>query len=329
MQDPLLRVSYGAAKLFRDHPPRLRHANKAALLELAYPAGCEPQGTIEVTRWRADVDDDVSLPEGLKALVQPNFYDYPPAADGYLNWHVNFADPEVFVAYGSGLFAQDEMQAAEHPLLGSVREALLAAGLSARTEDEQGGSPILVRGVERRLEVRTDPDRAAGRPEGLYGNRFGRATVDVVRRAARLVKPPTTSNIIAIAAPAGGRGEYRPGQIEYILETALTAFASARAETLRTIGPDARITIHTGFWGCGAFGGNRRLMIALQSLCAQAAGINRVVFHAGDPDGAREAQRALDVADAVAGKCGPQCPLGTLIDRCVSLGYKWGVSDGN
>jgi hypothetical protein len=39
-------------------------------------------------------------------------------------WHVNFADPQLFVAYGSQLLAQDELQAAEHPLLGSIREAL-------------------------------------------------------------------------------------------------------------------------------------------------------------------------------------------------------------
>jgi len=36
-------------------------------------------------------------------------------------WYVNFADPRLFTAYGSGLFAQDEIQAAEHPILGHLR----------------------------------------------------------------------------------------------------------------------------------------------------------------------------------------------------------------
>ncbi len=41
-------------------------------------------------------------------------------------WWVNFADPHLFVAYGSSLFAQDEIQVAEHPSLGHLREALYA-----------------------------------------------------------------------------------------------------------------------------------------------------------------------------------------------------------
>ncbi len=55
-------------------------------------------------------------------------YDYARAAgvEGAVEWHVNFADPRLFTAYGLGLFAQDEMQVAEHPALGALREALHA-----------------------------------------------------------------------------------------------------------------------------------------------------------------------------------------------------------
>ena len=329
MREPLFRVSLDAARLLCDHPPKLRHANKTVLLELAYPPGSEVHGTIEVTRWRADIDEELKLPQRAESTVEPNFFNYPPSPAGTLAWHVNFADPHLFIAYGSGLFAQDEMQVAEHPLLGSVREALLAASLPALTRDADGGSPVLVRGVERRIEVQTNADRAAGRPFGLYGNRFAAASPDTIRRATRKIEPATISNIIAVAAPAYGHGEYQPSQIEYVLETAFTAFDAARCETLRALGPTAQTTIHTGFWGCGAFGGNRRLMVALQSLCARAAGINRVVYHAGDDAGVLEVQRGLEVADTLAAKCGLACDLGTLIDRCVLLGYEWGVSDGN
>jgi hypothetical protein len=40
---------------------------------------------------------------------------------------------------------------------------------------------------------------------------------------------------------------------------------------------DARsyLTIHTGNWGCGAFGGSKPLMALLQCLAAQSAGKNR------------------------------------------------------
>ena len=331
MSMPLYRRELHAASLLRNHPPRFRHPHKAALFEIAYPEGSEPAGTIEVTRWAAHVPERVSLPPTLDAQVRPEFYDYAPSAvavasaPAALEWHVNFANPRLFVAYGSGLLAQDEMQLVEHPLLGCVREALLAEGLAAATVDREGATPILVRNVERRIEIATNPDPSAGRPFGLYGNRFMAAPIDVVRRATRRVDPPTYSNVIAMAAPAGGRGEYTDREIEYVFQTAFTAFAAARSET--PLG--SPLIVHTGFWGCGAFGGNRTLMVAVQALAARAAYVNRLVFHAGDPVGAKDATLGLDVAERLALRCGVACTLATITGRTALLGYRWGESDGN
>lgn len=269
------------------------------------------------------------LPSTLAADVRPDFYDYEPVGDAasLVEWHVNFADPRLFAAYGSALFAQDEMQVAEHPLLGSVREALLAEGLAAKTTDETGATPILVRNVERRIAVSTDADAAAGRPASLYGNRFAAAPLDAIRRATGRVNPPTFSNIISMAAPSGGRGDYTEHQTDYVFATAYTAFAAAVLEAARADG--AQAVVHSGFWGCGAFGGNRRLMIALQALAARAANVRRLVLHAGDSAGADEAARGLDVADSLALRCGSPCPPDNLVGRSVMLAYRWGVSDGN
>jgi hypothetical protein len=63
--------------------------------------------------------------------------------------------------------------------------------------------------------------------------------------------------------------------------------------------------------------------------CCHEFRIDRVVYHAGDDAGVLEVRRGLEVADTLAVKCGPECDLSTLIDRCVLLGYEWGVSDGN
>jgi hypothetical protein len=41
---------------------------------------------------------------------------------------VNFADEHLFVAYASRLFAQDEIQVAEHPSLGHLKEKLVRKG---------------------------------------------------------------------------------------------------------------------------------------------------------------------------------------------------------
>lgn len=331
MREPLYRRTFDAATLLQEHPPQFRHPHKAALFEIAYPDGSAPSGRIDVTRWSAHISEPIGLPATLAAELRPDFYDYQPIdeAPSSVEWHVNFADPRLFAAYGSALLAQDEMQVAEHPLLGSVREALLAEGLAAKTSDETGATPILVRDVERRIAVSTGVDAGAGRPGGLYGNRFSAAPIDVIRRATTSIDPPTYSNIIAMAAPSGGRGDYTEREIEFIFETAYTAFAAARQESVSNDGTRVEAIIHSGFWGCGAFGGNRQLMVALQALAARATQINRLVIHAGDAAGVDEARRGLDVADSLAFRCGATCALDTIVGRALILGYTWGVSDGN
>jgi hypothetical protein len=331
MAEPLYRLSYDAELLAERYPPVLKHPNKSVVLELARRNAPASPESLQVTRWSAFDQRQVSLPPTHDTSVRAGYYDYVPDSAPLpgLEWHVNFADPRLFVAYGSGLFAQDEMQVAEHPILGSLVEALKGEGHSIWTCDDSGPTPILVQGAVRRVHVQTEPDAAAGRPRGLYGNLFAAADEEVIRRATRVINPPTISNLIAIAAPAGGSGEYREQEIREALSAAMAGFTAARLESQRTRGPSAQTVVHSGFWGCGAFGGNRVLMIALQSLAARAAGIDRLILHVGDPSGIDVARRGLDVADALALRCGPEAPLAKLIDRCLLLGYRWGVSDGN
>ena len=128
MKQPLYQIEFDAGMLLKEHPPQFRHAHKAALFNIAYPDGIAPSSDIEVTRWEQQVDEPLRLPQTLSSTIIPNYYDYQPIGDcsACVEWHVNFADPRLFVAYGSGLFAQDEIQVAEHPLLASIREALLS-----------------------------------------------------------------------------------------------------------------------------------------------------------------------------------------------------------
>src|SRR5688572_7143362 len=156
----------------------------------------------------------------------PGYFDYTGDDRGV--WHLNFADPNLFFGYGGALLAQDELQAAEHPALGSLREALIAEGQPAITEDELRPTPVLVVGVERRCEILTAP--SSQRPAGLYGNRFSSAPVEVVREAIRVIAPPTRTNLIAMAAPGGGSGRYSRADIEQVLVTAYTGFSAAAIE---------------------------------------------------------------------------------------------------
>jgi hypothetical protein len=331
MNEPLYRKTFDAATLLREHPPQFRHQHKAELFQLAYPDGSASPGTIEVTRWAQRWEEQIQLGRTLEVEVRPDFFDYRPfgEAEPCLEWHVNFADPNLFYAYGSGLFAQDEMQVAEHPLLASVREAMIAQGLPAETRKGQESTPVLVRNVERRIEAATNVDAGAGRPAGLYGNRFAASPFEAIRGATRRIEPPTYSNIIAIAAPAGGHGEYSATDVRYVFATAYTGFRAAVEESARAAGGSCKTVVHSGFWGCGAFGGNRRLMVALQLLAARAAEVKRLVLHAGDAAGADETRQGLLVGDGLAGRCGPVCSVDDLVDRCVLLAYRWGFSDGN
>ena len=235
---------FAAQDLADRHPPRWSDRNKAIVHEIACPPGTSHPGEVEYSRWPA-----MPLPPTVdpgdasaRAVSRPGFFDYVPEADrpDAVEWHVNFADPRLFVAYGSRLFAQDEMQVAEHPSLGSLKEALDARGLRAVTEESGGPTPVLVTGASRRCRVATEPNASAGRPYGLYGNAFSPADPEAIRRATTRIDPPTTTHLIAMAAPSYGRGAYRAEEIERVLVTAYTAFRAAVLESDRMLAPGAR-----------------------------------------------------------------------------------------
>jgi hypothetical protein len=176
--------------------------------------------------------------------------------------------------------------------------------------------------------VATDPDAAAGRSGGLYGNAFAQAAEETVRRATVRIDPPTITNLIAMAALPGGWGRYTDREIEFTLNTAFTGFRVAVLESRRQHGKDAAAIVHTGFWGCGAFGGNRVLMAMLQAIAARMAGIERLVFHTFNAAGT---QALASAQDLIRNQCaaGYSASTQVLIERIAALGLQWGVSDGN
>ncbi|TFH66750.1 MAG: hypothetical protein E4G90_01965 [Gemmatimonadales bacterium] len=329
---PLERWQFETGKLMTGHPPVWRDRNKKVVFGIGCPPGCVHGGRLDYSRWPAmPLPDKVDLADAIRRVEgRENHYDYAPVPGlaSAVEWHVNFADPCLFVAYGSSLLAQDEMQVAEHPALGALREALDAEGLEAMTVSGDQPTPVLVMGAERRCRIATDRDAAEGRPNGLYGNAFSRAPVEAVRRAVTRIDPPTVTNLIAMAAPCDGDGPYSQSQVRRVLDTAYTGFRAAAIESARHRGGRCPVVVHSGFWGCGAFGGNRVLMAALQALSAGMAGLDRLVMHAFDAAGTG----ALKEAMAVIGTGLSDQPVigtGELVERIVALGFEWGVSDGN
>lgn len=319
MSDPICLESreYDSRVLQQQYPPVLRHPNKQRVYDACLAAGYRANGTLKYSRWKVSGLPG-SLPEQQVQLsVQNGYFDY--ATSGGSIWHLNFADPHLFFAYGSGLFAQDEMQVLEHPILGCLREALIASGVPPRTMDRDVPTPVLVQNAERVCFVETAPSDVA--PSGLYGNKFQSASPVTIGRALRILPAPTLTNLIAIAAPVG-EGKYSADQIQSILEIAYCGF---RAAVMLSPGTSSS-EIHTGFWGCGAFGGNRVLMVLLQLLAARLARVERLVFHLGSAgeqpafdEGELRLRQLLRIESTV----------NRLVPSIAALGYRWGQSDGN
>ena len=69
-------------------------------------------------------------------------------------------------------------------------------------------------------------------------------------------------------------------------------------------------------------------MTALQIIAAEMAGLERVVFHTGDPSGKiaiDDAKRLFETKLLI------RSPIATseLIELVDAIGFEWGVSDGN
>lgn len=328
---PLFRERWDTAELRRAHPPVFSHPHKQLLYDLAYPPGEVERGEIWVSRWPCATPVKACCGSALLVSAEPGYFSYRPSpgvAPGH-EWHLNFADGELFFAYGSPLFAQDEMQVAEHPLLASVRQKLVCLArqherYDPRTRDRAGmPTPVLVQGVARRIAVATDANTGQGRPQGLYGNHFARATPDVIVRASSRIEASALSNLLAIVAPAGGSGVYREETIDDALRTAYSGFRATVQACVLPGNEPPRIRLHGGNWGCGAYGGNPELMYLVQMIAADWAGLEGIVFHA--PIAEPFVLACAKFASLQERCCGHDDALRFL----AAQRYAWGVSDGN
>lgn len=328
---PLERLEFDTQQLLSDHPPVWEDKNKRAVFEVSSPVGCTHEGRLLFTRWPAmPLPEMVNLEEALQVLeARSDVYDYAPVLTNpdAVEWHVNFADPNLFSAYGSPLMAQDELQVAEHPALGAIKEALDAGLHTAQTMDRNYPTPVLIMGVERRCQISTGRNAEEGRPDGLYGNHFSDSDVDVVRRATRPLSPPTMTNLMAMSAPSDGYGRYDRGQIERILVTAYTAFRAGCLEADRASTLTPAVAVHTGFWGCGAYGGNRVIMAMLQIVAAGMAGVDRLVFHTVDEERMSVLNRATRVLRSDFSGLG-EMETREVCECIYGMGFEWGMSNG-
>lgn len=325
----LVRRQWSAKDLIDSVTPRFSSHNKKFMFDLALKADTPPRGTIGYSRWSQRRVPDRFATTGLKTVVegQAGFFDYARDSDTTAtHWHLNFANRDTFVAWGASLLAQDELQIVEHPSLIALRLAAKREGISTYCVEEGYPTPVLISGVERKLQLETSQNTAAGRPYGLYGFRFAKATHDQLSSATTVFESPELSNILAIEAPPGGSGLYSAAEIGAVLATAYSGFSAVRDESRISMASES-VAIHTGYWGCGAYGGNRVLMALLQMLAAEFAGIPKLVFHFGDPSGHAPFEQAMAIFNNLRARKDLQ--RDQMIQEIRDMRFSWGVSDGN
>eukprot|EP01119_Soliformovum_irregulare_P019631 TRINITY_DN6265_c0_g1_i2.p1 TRINITY_DN6265_c0_g1~~TRINITY_DN6265_c0_g1_i2.p1 ORF type:complete len:357 (-),score=93.25 TRINITY_DN6265_c0_g1_i2:33-1103(-) len=333
--------SFGAQILAQTYRIPFSSKLKKLVYDLACPKGTIHRGNVIVTRYRVfplldEFPPDEMIVNKPEYTVEENVFGYEPNnAEDVVEWYVNFADTHLFVAAEGGLFAQDEMQVAEHPILAHLKIALLndpESPIFPQTRQDKRPTPILIRNVERRCFVKTDVNAAEGRPRGLYGNNFSRGGAEAVQRATVVLDPPTMTNLIAMAALSNAYGEYTAQQILDIFSTAYTSFRAAviqsqlavNGESLGNIVPKVRI--HTGNWGTGAFGGDKTIMALLQMMAGWMAGIDSLIYHTFDRNGTEAYERAQRIFDEISAK---SRPIKEVLEDVVSRKFEWGHSDGN
>lgn len=321
--------TFDARALATRFPPELRVPNKHTLYRAVCEGPDDHDGDVIVTRWRAPSLADVHVPATWSGVAEArsSWWEYPSDDGACRHWHLNFASRSVFFAYGAAAFAQDEIQVAEHPILASIREAFLAEGEALCTSDERRvPTPLLFENVQRLAAIATGRDLDAAWTSGLYGRRFVEAPATAVVDAVTRLRPATRSNIVAIEAPANGRGTYERRQIESALLAATAAFQAVRACS------STRAIVHTGFWGCGAYGGNRVLMTLVQLVAARVAGLDRIVVHALDRDGIDDVERAVAALATILEVLDPHhqgTALGDVAGTLEAMDFVWGDGDGN
>ncbi len=311
-------IEIEAAALVAGWPACLVNGHKIAIARRIDDAVGPHRGVIRYVRHSApSLPEIVSLSGAAgRVTIRCDAYDHAPAADGCVDWHLLFVPPQGLDGYSGSHLGQAEWMMVEHPSIGSLREHLRSLGRPASFEEAGVATPVTIGGVVRRC--RLDARGGLGSDDGIAGARFALATRERVLAAVTPLVPPTLSNLVALAAPECGVGEYWEDEIRHILRTAWAGWQAVRRES-----GTRRVCLHSGLWGCGRLGGNRALMVATQVLAAGAAGVDEVVMHVPDAADVRNVQRGLEVVAALETSLGPAPRTDAVIDSLLQRRFRW------
>jgi hypothetical protein len=259
--------------------------NKKHVYDLAIPANDHVRMTKHVIK---NIDELKAKP--LFADKRPLDFElnetaagftYPESNEEEVNWTCNFADSHLFGFCKSALLAQDELQVLEHPALYHFFDYLSLPSTPRETKNLGQGEIALITGAKRYCSLNTSIQvPVGGSNKSLYGNSFSAAPLSSIEQCLTLEEHPKESHIFAMAAPhIPGNLAYQPYQkkhLEALFYTALTAFSAIKGHSENE---DVRTIIHTGNWGCGAFGNDLVVAALIQFAAASFAEVDSLIYY--------------------------------------------------
>ena len=253
-------------------------------------------------------------------------------------WYMNFADGALFGYYGNCVFAQDEHQVAEHTLCAHLREYLVAldfvehlspdttrnAKLASELDLSLIPTPCLIESIPHLAKINIDPKSNCN----LYGNKFRCASRKKLIENVEILKAPfQLHNILAIMAPVCECNEekyYTENEITNALITAYSGFCAVR----RQVSSDQQVKIHTGLFGCGAFGGDPVLMIAVQCIAARLSGIDHLVLHSFEDRNVASITKGVKLANDKIWPLGTISFLTEIVACLLKEKFEWHSGNG-
>ncbi len=317
-------VVVDAQTLIKEFPPQYISENKKWCFEraLAQKASVLSQESqIKISRWCKDDDFDDSLLFDLElpnVITNDRYFKY----DNYeSDFFMNFADRLLFGFYDADNFAQDEIQTLEMPLLASCMHYLDEKNLPSLkpvTKENKKPTPYIFENVPYWLRINLSYNG-----QNLYGRNFRNASKGLLEKAVQVVQEEKLVNILAARAPACGSGQYTKAQLTEFLESAYCAFRGA--VLCNAAGSDDNeskpVKIHTGNWGCGAFGNKLTVSYLVQLLAGAFSKTGTLIFHAPDKP---TLQKAIDLISTLPSKL----TFSQAVDFLFDQGLYWNESDG-
>lgn len=266
--------------LLKNFSPKFENPTKQVYNEKALYYHRYQNGLIKISRWKYASERMSPLKfENVTIAIESSSENYNyengnflPANENTCSFWVNFSNPKLFSDCEGDYFSQGDTMALAHPLLLSCVSYLKSLDdkcFIPATKESEEPTPFVFLDVPFWVRVTG---------ESLTDN------FEVLIREEK-------SNIISMCPPLGS-GRYTKEQIEYLLETVLCAFGGgAKSEYALK---KTNLILHTGNWGCGAYGNNEELIYLVQIFGAMATGFSKIIFHNPNEEALKKAKEDFE-----------------------------------